>query len=137
MPLLCLRGQPRNIGLISGRLQGCPSSPNCVCSDDRASPHAIDPLHLLVDPAEAWEAALEAVRAAAGARIMTSASDYLHAEYTSRYFGFVDDLELHLRPSERVIAVRSASRLGYADFGANRKRVEKLRTTLRERKVVR
>ena len=136
MPLLRLRGQPRNIGLISGQLQGCPSSPNCVCSDDSASRHAIDPLHLLVDPAKAWRAALEAVRAA-GARIMTGTSDYLHAEYTSRYFGFVDDLELHLRPTERVIAVRSASRLGYADFGVNRERVEKLRATLREQKIVR
>jgi len=40
--------------------------------------------------------------------------------------GFVDDLEFYFS-KENVIQVRSASRLGYSDFGVNRKRVEKLR----------
>jgi uncharacterized protein (DUF1499 family) len=57
-------------------------------------------------------------------------SGYLHAECRSALLGFVDDLELHLRPSEGVIAVRSASRLGYSDFGVNRRRVEVLRASL-------
>jgi len=137
MPLLSLRGQPRHIGLIDERLKSCPSSPNCVCSDDQASGHTIDPLHLLVNPAEAWSAAVKAIRATARTRIITDTGNYLHAEYTSGFFGFVDDLELHLRPAERIIAVRSASRLGYADFGVNRARIEILRATLREQKMVR
>jgi uncharacterized protein (DUF1499 family) len=45
-------------------------------------------------------------------------------------FGFVDDLELHLRAAEGVIAVRSASRLGYSDLGVNRRRIEDLRALL-------
>jgi uncharacterized protein (DUF1499 family) len=56
--------------------------------------------------------------------------DYLHAECRSAVFGFVDDLELHLRRQSNSIAVRSASRLGYRDFGVNRKRVERLRAVL-------
>ena len=44
--------------------------------------------------------------------------------------GFVDDLELQLRAPEGIIAVRSASRLGYGDMGVNRKRIEDLRSTL-------
>jgi uncharacterized protein (DUF1499 family) len=52
-------------------------------------------------------------------------------------FGFVDDLELHLRPAEKLIAVRSAARLGHSDLGVNRKRVEGLRAVLRERGVIR
>jgi uncharacterized protein (DUF1499 family) len=62
---------------------------------------------------------------------------YLHAECRSALFGFVDDLELHLRVSEGVIAVRSASRLGYSDLGVNRRRVEILRTSLINRGMVR
>jgi uncharacterized protein (DUF1499 family) len=61
----------------------------------------------------------------------------LHAEVTSSFFGFVDDLELHLRPADRMIAVRSASRLGYSDFGVNRARIEHLRALLQEQKIVR
>jgi len=64
-------------------------------------------------------------------------SDYLHAECRSAWFGFVDDLELHLRPSEASIAVRSASRLGYSDLGVNRRRVEDLRASLIGRQVLR
>ncbi len=63
-------------------------------------------------------------------KIITSKNDYLHAECRSALFGFVDDLELHLRPGEKMMAVRSASRLGYADFGVNRKRVEQLHSEL-------
>ncbi|MFT5144176.1 MAG: hypothetical protein ACI84D_002808, partial [Thalassolituus oleivorans] len=52
------------------------------------------------------------------------------AESTSFFFRFVDDLELHHRPSLGIIAVRSASRIGRKDFGVNRKRVEQLRDLL-------
>ncbi len=135
MPLQIFRGQASSIGLLRGRLNACPSSPNCVSSDASTQRHAIDPLHLCVEPARAWIAAVNAVRNSPRTRIVTETSDYLHAEYASSFFGFVDDLELHLRAAERIIAVRSASRLGYADFGVNRARVEQLRAMLRAQGV--
>ena len=70
-------------------------------------------------------------------KIITSTDDYLHAECSSAVFGFVDDLELHLRRGENLIAVRSAARLGHGDFGVNRKRVEQLRALLLRQGVVR
>jgi uncharacterized protein (DUF1499 family) len=39
----------------------------------------------------------------------------------------VDDLEFRLIPEEHIIDVRSASRVGYWDLGANRRRVERIR----------
>ncbi len=70
-------------------------------------------------------------------RIVTETDDYLHAECRSAFFGFVDDLELHLRPTQGIIALRSAARLGHSDFGVNRKRVENLRLLLRNQGVIR
>lgn len=70
---------------------------------------------------------MAAVQKLPRARIVTQTDNYLHAECRSRVLGFVDDLELHYRPGQGMISVRSASRLGYSDFGVNRKRVEKLR----------
>jgi uncharacterized protein (DUF1499 family) len=64
-------------------------------------------------------------------------SDYLHAECATAIFGFVDDLELHLRVAEGVIAVRSASRLGYSDLGVNRRRIENLRALLGKQGILR
>ena len=54
-------------------------------------------------------------------------------ELEDAYLFNVDDLELHLRSDEKRIAVRSASRVGYSDMGANRARVEELRALIDER----
>ena len=84
-----------------------------------------------------WEAAVQAVSSLPRTNLVTRSEDYLHAECRSRLFGFVDDLELHLRPSEGIIAIRSASRLGYSDFNVNRMRVEKLRESLAAKGLLR
>ena len=67
---------------------------------------------------------------------MEATDSYLRAEFKSRVFGFVDDVELQLRAAEEAIAVRSASRVGYSDLGVNRRRVESLRKILRTRGAV-
>jgi uncharacterized protein (DUF1499 family) len=72
----------------------------------------------------------EAVSDLPRTRIVTDQAGYLHVECRSAVFGFVDDLELHLRGEEGIIAVRSASRVGYSDLGVNRRRVEKIRSSL-------
>ena len=63
-------------------------------------------------------------------RITEATSTYIHAEFTSLVFRFVDDLELLLDSEAGVIHVRSASRVGRSDLGANRRRVEDLRRRL-------
>ena len=62
--------------------------------------------------------------------IVTDHENYLHAEFTSLIMRFVDDVEFFSVAEEQVIHVRSASRLGRSDLGANRRRVEGLRTKL-------
>jgi uncharacterized protein (DUF1499 family) len=52
---------------------------------------------------------------------------YLHAEFRSALFGFVDDVEFRMDETAGRIDVRSASRTGYFDFGVNRRRVEEIR----------
>ena len=118
---------PAGLGVTDGRLAPCPSSPNCVSSDAREGDARVEPLPLGPDPSESWRAAERAIETIAGARIVERTDDYVRVECTSRLFGFVDDLELHRRPEGNEIAVRSASRIGYSDLGANRSRVEKLR----------
>jgi len=62
--------------------------------------------------------------------VVTEQPGYLHVECRSKLFGFVDDLEFQLRAEQGLIAVRSAARTGYYDFGVNRQRVEALRAAL-------
>jgi len=108
-----------------------------VSSDAADAAHAVVPFHLIVAPDEGWRAVRTAIDGLPRTQIVSSTDDYLHVECRSAVFGFVDDLELHLRPQEKLIAVRSAARLGHSDFGVNRKRVEGLRAVLYERGVIR
>lgn len=133
----CAGKPPPNLGISDARLAACPSSPNCVSSDADDASHQVDPFALAVPAAEAWEGARELVAQLPRTRIVTERADYLHAECASALLGFVDDLELHLRPASGEIAVRSASRLGYSDLGVNRRRVEGLRRALAQRGLVR
>lgn len=61
---------------------------------------------------------------------------YLHFEFTSRIFRFVDDFELLLNEEQKIIHIRSASRVGYSDLGVNRKRVEKIRLMLQQAHLI-
>ena len=136
MSLFSCSGQrPDHLGITDNRLAACPSSPNCISSDATDDEHKTRPFTFTVPADDAWLAAKQSVLALPRTRIITESSDYLHAECQSVVFGFVDDLELHLRHSDGIIAVRSASRLGHSDFGVNRNRVETLRTALIKRGV--
>lgn len=132
----CAGSRPTDLGVTADRFSPCPASPNCVCSDCDSIKHQIPPFVLALPAQQAWQTVGEQIAALPRTRIISVSDDYLHVECRSAVFGFVDDLELHLRPEEGIIAMRSAARLGYYDFGVNRQRLEALRTTLREEGVV-
>ena len=115
----------------------CPPTPNCVSSDATDPAHWVAAFQLAVTPADGWRTARAAVAILPRTRIVSETDEYLHAECSSAVFGVVDDIELHSRPVQGIIAVRSAARLGHSDFGVNRKRVEKLRLLLRNQGVIR
>ncbi|WP_420597789.1 DUF1499 domain-containing protein [Neptuniibacter sp.] len=69
------------------------------------------------------------------ATVTETEGNYIRVKFVSLIFRFVDDVEfliLEKGPNEVLIHVRSASRLGYSDFGVNRKRVEKIRSRFSE-----
>jgi len=133
----CTGGNPAvKLGINNSKLATCPASPNCVSSDAADADHHIEPFHLARSPVEVWRMTKTLVAALPRTKIITAERNYLHAECRSALFGFVDDLELHLRPEEKMMVVRSAARLGYADFGVNRKRVELLRSELLKNGVI-
>jgi len=135
--LACAGAPPAELGVHGSVLGPCPASPNCVSSDAEDAAHRVQAFDLAVPAPEAWRAAWEAVASLPRTEIVTATPDYLHAECTSAIFRFVDDLELQLRPAQRQIAVRSASRVGRSDLGVNRRRVEELRARLLQQGVIR
>lgn len=126
--------------LEQGKLKPCPRAPHCVSSDVYASeqktPAYIEPFEIAVLPHTAWETARNIIAATKKTRIAAQRAGYLHAEVASPWNVYTDDLELRLDQGQRFIHVRSSSRIGYYDFGVNRERVERLRSELLARGVI-
>jgi uncharacterized protein (DUF1499 family) len=123
---------PATLGLAAGRLAPCPRTPNCVGSEDPSPAHRMAPIPLTGSADAARRHLLEQIASRPRARVVATDSTYVHAEFRSRVFGFVDDVEFRLDPTHGVLHFRSASRLGRGDLGANRRRMETLTTTLRD-----
>ena len=122
-----------DIGLKDGRLAPCPGRPNCVISQGGDERHHIDPIAYEGEKPAAVEMIQKVVQGLPGSRIAVQTDDYLHVEFRSKMMGFVDDVEFFF-PDTAVIHMRSASRMGYSDLGANRKRLEEIRQQFQMRR---
>lgn len=120
----CAGEPPQNIGVQEGKLTPCPDSPNCVSSYESDETHGIQPL------AGNLEQIGNVLRGLDEANIVSASDNYLYAEFTSALMGYVDDVEFLYNEAAGVTHVRSASRLGHSDLGANRKRIEGIRAAL-------
>jgi uncharacterized protein (DUF1499 family) len=146
LPLLVLIGaqfgllsgtRPADLGVREGRLKAPSSSPNSVSSQAALHPThpqlayaKIEPLPVR-DSGEATLARLEALVAGwPGGKVISREANYLLAEFSTPLMKYTDDVEFWFDASANVVHVRSASRLGRKDFGANRARVEALRAAL-------
>ena len=109
----------------------CPDTPNCVSSLAKDPKHRVEPLKLKKDPKTSWDIVRKTVSSLPRTKIVSEDDADIHAECRSMVFRFVDDLMLHLTPSDGIVHIRSASRTGYSDFGVNRRRVESIRKKLR------
>lgn len=86
----------------------------------------IQPILIAQSPAEAFETALAAARAEGWSIDATDPENgRIEASFRSLWFGFVDDVVVQVAPAEggSRIDVRSTSRVGVSDLGANAKRV--------------
>jgi uncharacterized protein (DUF1499 family) len=126
-PQLLAGTRPTNLGVHSGQLAPCPSTPNCVNSQSSDATHKIEPLTYNSSPQEAMANLKTVFQSFKRAKVITETENYLYTEFTIPVVGFVDDVEFLLDEDAKVIHVRSASRLGESDLGVNRRRIETLR----------
>lgn len=112
-------------------LADCPDSPNCQCSESTRDSQKVDRLSI-EQPADVAMQALHAVLNQQGAVIVSSTDRYVHATFTTRLMGYTDDVEFLVSDDQLSLQVRSASRIGKSDLGANRRRVVTLRAALAE-----
>jgi uncharacterized protein (DUF1499 family) len=123
----CSGTRPAGLGAQDGKLLPCPSSPNCVSSQAPDEGHRTAPLPYTGPARDAWSRLTGIIASLPRAKVMTDSDTYLHVEFRSLVFRFVDDVEFLADDDAKVIHVRSASRVGHSDLGANRRRIETIR----------
>jgi uncharacterized protein (DUF1499 family) len=103
-------------------------------AQQRAAYPDIAPIELALPPEQAYGRVRQAV-VAMGLEIVAEHPDagILEAQDESGVFRFVDDLVVRIRPggTGAVVDVRSRSRVGRGDLGANAERIRRLRDALR------
>jgi len=108
-------------GLVDSRLTPCPNKPNCICTEfpnhKLHYANAINYNELNLDKIS------EAIQSIGGT-ITIHKDNYIAATFTSRLFKYVDDFELRIDTENKLIHIRSASRVGNSDMGINLKRIE-------------
>lgn len=118
---------PDNLGVSDDHLVSCPDSPNCVVSQNADDTHSISPIAYDTDLDTARETLLKVLKVVPRTKIIEQTNDYIYAQSESRLMGFIDDLEFYFPEDEKVIHLRSSSRLGESDLGVNRRRLEQIR----------
>lgn len=129
---------PSDLGVRDGKLKAPSNRPNSVSSQTalwpghpRAAYAQIAPLALVGGDGPATLAKIrQLVDSTPGARVVLAQGDYLRCEFSTPLMRYTDDVEFWLDRSAGVVHLRSASRLGYSDRGANRARIEALRARL-------
>ena len=109
------------------RLVDCPGSPNCQGSDSSRAAQRVEPFPMHGSADETMARLVALIGSREEASIVRQEADYLHATFTSSLMGYVDDVEFLVDEGSGSVRVRSASRLGKSDLGANAKRLAALR----------
>lgn len=122
---------PADLGVRDGRLKPPSPTENSVSSQAALYPDHpqrnyadIAPLPVTGAGPDTLARIKVIVEGMYGAKVVKSEPDYLYAQFTTRLMKYVDDVEFWFDPANRVIQVRSASRVGRGDFGVNRRRIE-------------
>jgi uncharacterized protein (DUF1499 family) len=99
-----------------------------IATQQRQGYPDLKPLVMKVGPRDAMQKAIDAARAL-GWEVVASdaAAGRIEATDTTRWFGFKDDIVVRIRPEGEGsrVDVRSVSRVGLSDVGANATRIRK------------
>lgn len=119
-------------GIISNNGQStlgdCPDMPNCYGSEASRAEQTVTRMALTNPASDAINTLATIVSSQPGTQIVTQDERYLHATFSTRIMGYTDDVEFLISDDQQSVQMRSASRIGKSDLGANAKRLTLLRS---------
>lgn len=119
------------LGIHDGRLLPCTDGRTCVASRGAARSRTYPPIAAPADRHEAFTHLRAVIRTMPRATIVADDPPYLRAVFTLPVFRFEDDVEFLYSDADAAFHFRSASRVGRWDLGVNRRRIRKIRRSMR------
>ena len=113
--LITIHSNPAMAFTLEGSLSECAVDTNCVLVEWEVN-----------EVKQSYENLLGIASQLPRTKVLEQTNNYWHAVVRSLVFRFPDDLEILQIPNQKVIQVRSASRIGVSDLGVNKKRVDSL-----------
>jgi uncharacterized protein (DUF1499 family) len=112
-------------------LPECGWTPNCVNTQSGEGVHAGEPIRA---EAEQWRELKAWIAQQQDWEVSLEEENFVQAVVKTPVMRFRDDVQLLYLPEQRLIHVRSSSRLGISDLGTNARRVELLRAQAERRR---
>lgn len=117
-------------GLNEGKLAPCKSKPNCVSSFDKRDSYYMSSLDLRMSESEIIDKIIILLKERTDVEVITVEEGYIHAVFTTNLMKFKDDVEFLVK--KNTVHFRSESRVGYSDWGVNKKRIEEFKAYLKQ-----
>lgn len=114
---------PARHGVAEGRFTPCPTTQACISSQAADPDQFVAPIPFTVSPQQALEKLLRVLAGMDRSVVVAARASYIHVEFRSHLWGFIDDVEFFIDPEASVIHLRAAARL----VGINRQRIETIR----------
>ena len=116
-------GKPQN----RQALPECGWLPNCINSQSGRGAQASEPIRAST---EQWQKLKTWIALQEDWEITVDDDNFIQAIVKTPLMKFRDDVQLLFVPDDRLIQMRSSSRLGLSDLGTNARRIETLREQL-------
>lgn len=121
------------LALRAGAANGVDYGGEAIAAQQREAYPDIAPIKLNLAPAEAFARALDGARALGWTIVRADpAQDAIEATDRTFWFGFTDDIAVRVRAdgTGSIVDIRSLSRVGRSDVGANARRIRAFRDRL-------
>jgi uncharacterized protein (DUF1499 family) len=104
----------------------CGDKPNCISSYETRSSFSIQPIN---NAEGTWTEVKEKIKKTlsqvSNVKVIAESDRFIHFVATTRVLRFKDDVYFWWDESSKTLNMKSESRVGYSDLGANSKRLKK------------
>ncbi|MBM7645424.1 uncharacterized protein (DUF1499 family) [Scopulibacillus daqui] len=110
------------LGIHEGKLAPCPRKFNCVSTEHPDLNRKMLPIsYQSLTLSQAKELLIHTIKSLPKTEIKEQADQYIYVEFRTPILEFYHDAEFYFDDQQKEIHFRSVSRVGFADFGANKR----------------